>query len=96
MEDFEDCRSELDAMQKELPIDAYRQNLQNVQVVKSLSKKWKRGMFKSLIKGAVITLAGSIWSIGRWFTMELQLTKSPCRNPPNMLYSFEERQMFLA
>lgn len=52
----DECRLELAAMQDELPVDIYRQNLQDVQAVKNLSKKWKKGMLKSLIKGAIITL----------------------------------------
>lgn len=52
----EDCRSELDAIQNELPVDIYRQNVRDAQAVKKLSKKWKNSMLKSFIKGAIITL----------------------------------------
>lgn len=51
-----DCKSELAAMQNELSVDTYKQNLRDAQAVKNLSKKWKKGMLKSLIKGAIITL----------------------------------------
>lgn len=56
LSECEDCKLELDAMQNELPVDIYRQNLRDAQAVKNLSKKWKKGMLKALIKGAIITL----------------------------------------
>lgn len=56
LSECEDCKSELVAMQNELPVDIYRQNLRDAQAVKNLSKKWKKGMLKSLIKGAIIAL----------------------------------------
>lgn len=56
LSECEDCRSELVAIQNELPVDIYKQNVRDVQAVKKLSKKWKKGMLKSFIKGAVITL----------------------------------------
>lgn len=50
------CREELAAMDKELPIDSIIQNLSEAAAVKSLSKRWKREMHKSLLKGALIAL----------------------------------------
>lgn len=51
-----ECREELAAMDRELPIDSKIQNLSEAAAVKSLSKRWKKGMHKSLLKGALITL----------------------------------------
>ncbi len=51
-----DCREELAAMDKDLPIDNKVQNLSEAEVIKSLSKRWKKGMIKSLLKGALIML----------------------------------------
>ena len=50
------CREELAAMDNDLPIDSKGQNLIEAEVVKNLSKRWKKGMIKSLLKGALITL----------------------------------------
>ena len=33
-----------------------KQNLTEAEAVKNLSKKWKKGMFKALLKGILITL----------------------------------------
>ena len=56
LSECDECKLELDAMQNELPVDIYRQDLRDTQAVKNLSKKWKKGMLKALIKGAIITL----------------------------------------
>ena len=52
----ESCKAELKAMDDVLPVNNAEQNLKEADAVKNLSKKWKRGMLKSLLKGVLITL----------------------------------------
>lgn len=51
-----DCREELAAMDKDMSITNKGGNLSEAEVIKSLSKRWKKGMNKSLLKGALIML----------------------------------------
>lgn len=50
------CKSELQAMDDNLPINNTEQNLNEAEAVKKLSRRWKRGMNKSLLKGILITI----------------------------------------
>lgn len=52
----DNCKAELQAMDEVLPISSPEQNLIEADAVKNLSKKWKKGMLKSLLKGVLITL----------------------------------------
>ncbi|MDD2965516.1 MAG: zf-HC2 domain-containing protein [Bacteroidales bacterium] len=52
----ESCRNELKAMDSELPITNRTENLAEAEAVKKLSKRWKKGMIKSVLKGAFFTL----------------------------------------
>ena len=52
----ENCKSELQAMQTSLPINRAKQNINEAEAVKRLSKRWKKGMNKSLLKGIFITV----------------------------------------
>lgn len=52
----EDCRAELEALGKELPVSSKEQNLSEAKAVKELSKRWKKGMISSILKGALFTL----------------------------------------
>jgi len=45
------------AMQSNLSFGTSERNMKEAEAVKNLSKRWKKGMMKSLIKGALITLA---------------------------------------
>lgn len=56
----ERCKDELNAMDDTLLISSMEQNLNEANTVKNLSKKWKKGMFISLLKGALITLLAVI------------------------------------
>lgn len=56
LSECENCRAELKAMDDMLIIPDKKQNLAGAEAVKELSKKWKKGMFKSLLKGIFITL----------------------------------------
>lgn len=53
----ESCRSELQSMAHELPLSRRADNLKEAEAVKTLSRRWKKGMLKSVLKGALFTLA---------------------------------------
>ena len=50
------CKAELQAMDEELPLNNAEQNLNEAEAVKKLSRRWKKGMRKSLLKGILITI----------------------------------------
>jgi len=50
------CKAELQAMEDALFVNNAEQNLQEAEAVKKLSKRWKKGMLKSLLKGILITI----------------------------------------
>lgn len=50
------CKVELQAMEDALPINKSEQNLKEAEAVQKLSKIWKRGMTKSLLKGIFSTI----------------------------------------
>jgi predicted anti-sigma-YlaC factor YlaD len=50
------CKAELRAMDEELPLNNAEQNLNEAEAVKKLSRRWKKGMNKSLLKGILITI----------------------------------------
>ena len=52
----ENCKAELQAMQSSLPIKTAERNLSEAEAVINLSKKWRKGMMKSLLKGILIAL----------------------------------------
>ena len=52
----ENCKAELQAMQSSLPIKIAERNLSEAEAVINLSKKWRKGMMKSLLKGIFIAL----------------------------------------
>jgi len=52
----ESCRDELKAMDSKLPITNRTENLAEAEAVKKLSKRWKKGMMKSVLKGVFFTL----------------------------------------
>ena len=49
----ETCRAELQAMREQLPINGEAQNIKEAETMINLSKRWKKGMIKSLLKGAL-------------------------------------------
>jgi predicted anti-sigma-YlaC factor YlaD len=51
------CKAELQAMDDKLPINNTEQNLNEAEAVKKLSRRWKKGMNISLLKGILITIA---------------------------------------
>ena len=48
------CKSELQAMKESLPIHNTEQNLNASESVRKLSKRWRSGMKKSILKGILI------------------------------------------
>ena len=48
------CRAELQDMQTTLPINNAGQNLKEAEAVRKLSKRWRSGMIKSILKGILI------------------------------------------
>lgn len=54
----ENCKAELKAMDIMLPTFSVERNLKEAEAVQKLSKRWKRGMWKSVLKGVVFTLIG--------------------------------------
>jgi predicted anti-sigma-YlaC factor YlaD len=56
LQECESCRNELQAMDSELPISNRVENLAEAEVVQKLSKNWRKGMIKSVLKGVFFTL----------------------------------------
>jgi len=52
----ENCRFELLSMGEMLPMINKNQNLNEAEILKKLSKKWRIGKLKSFVKGALITV----------------------------------------
>lgn len=52
----EGCRNELAAMDSELSLADRAENLSEAEAVIKLSQRWKKGMIKSVLKGALLTL----------------------------------------
>ena len=50
------CKVELQTIDETLSICNIEQNLKEAESVKKLSRKWKKGMLKSLLKGVLITI----------------------------------------
>ena len=56
MASCENCSAELLAMQREIPMHSVAQNLKEAEAVLHLSKRWHKGMTKSLWKGIYLTI----------------------------------------
>ena len=52
----DNCKAELDAMNEIIPIISVEHNLSEAEEVNTLSRKWKKGMWKSSLKGALFTV----------------------------------------
>jgi anti-sigma factor RsiW len=52
----DNCKAELKAMQTALSVGGTAKNLKEAEAVRNLSKKWRKGMKKSLLKGIFITV----------------------------------------
>lgn len=50
------CKAELQTMKGELFLNHKEENLKEAEAVKNLSRRWKKGMKKSLLRGVLITL----------------------------------------
>lgn len=56
----DNCKAELQTMQTTLPIGNTGQNLKEAEAVKNLSRKWKKGMIKSMLKGILIAIGALV------------------------------------
>ena len=54
--EYDSCKAELQAMKEELFLNHKDENLQEAEAVKKLSRRWKKGMLKSLLKGVLLTI----------------------------------------
>lgn len=52
----DNCKAELQAIEDSLSINHPEQNLNEAEAVQRLSKRWKKGMMKSLFKGIFFTV----------------------------------------
>ena len=52
----DDCNSDLQAMDGVIAVGSKEQNLKEADAIKNLSMKWRKGMLKSFLKGALITV----------------------------------------
>lgn len=52
----DNCKAELQAMEAAIFINNKEQNLKEAEAVKKLSRRWKKGMLKSLLKGILIAI----------------------------------------
>ena len=50
------CKAELQLMEQSLHITYREQNVSEAEAIKKLSKKWRKGMLKSFLKGTIITI----------------------------------------
>jgi predicted anti-sigma-YlaC factor YlaD len=56
----ENCMAELEAMDTILPAANIARNLKEAEAIQKLSKRWKKGMWKSVLKGVLFTLIGVV------------------------------------
>jgi predicted anti-sigma-YlaC factor YlaD len=54
------CKAELEAMDNVLPFEAAERNLKEAEAVQKLAKRWKKGMWKSVLKGVLFTIGAII------------------------------------
>ena len=52
----EGCRAELEAMDAALPVENTQRNWEEARAVENLSKRWKKGMWRSLLQGVLFTI----------------------------------------
>ncbi len=51
------CSAELQAMDRNWPLTNTEHNLKEAEAVKKLSRRWRKGMNKALVKGILLTIA---------------------------------------
>jgi len=54
--DCDSCKAELQTMDDALPINNVGQNCKEAEAVNKLSRRWKKDMLKSLLKGVLSTI----------------------------------------
>ena len=52
------CKAELEAMDDVLPAQTAGRNLKEAEAVQKLAKRWKKGMWKSALKGVLFAILG--------------------------------------
>jgi predicted anti-sigma-YlaC factor YlaD len=52
----DDCKAELKTMDAALPLSSAEHNLKEAAAIQKLAKRWKKGMWKSVLKGALFTI----------------------------------------
>ncbi len=73
----DNCKAELWAMDDAI-IDNAEQNLNEAEAVKKLSRRWKRGMNKSLLKGIFMTIAMiALIVLILYCFMDIRITPAP-------------------
>ena len=55
IEQCSSCKMELNLMNDDLSLNHIEENLNEAEAIKNLSKEWKKGMLRSLLKGALTT-----------------------------------------
>lgn len=50
------CKAELQVMDEVVPLNNITQNRKEAEAIKALSKKWRKDMLKSLLKGVSFTI----------------------------------------
>ncbi|MDD4390432.1 MAG: zf-HC2 domain-containing protein [Eubacteriales bacterium] len=72
------CKAALLEMDDTLCINKAEQNLQEAEVVKKLSKRWKKGMLKSLLEGMLFTiLAIALIALVLYFFIGFRIIPKP-------------------
>ncbi len=78
LKECESCSSELIAMDKVLPIKNEENQWDDAKSVIQLSKKWKKGMLRSLIKGILSTvIAFAILIVILYLFMDIKIVVNP-------------------
>ncbi|MEO3945993.1 zf-HC2 domain-containing protein [Gorillibacterium sp. CAU 1737] len=66
----ESCRAELEAMDRQLPLNQVQTHWNEATAVTNLAKEWKKSMVKALLKGILITAA---IALVLYFLMDLRV-----------------------
>ena len=56
----DNCKTELQAIVDALVINNTEHHLEEAEALQKLSRRWKKGMFKSLLKGVFITISAIV------------------------------------
>lgn len=74
----DNCKADLQEMDDHLSINHFEQNLSEAEAIKKLSKRWKKGMLKSLLKGILFAiLAIALMALVLYLFMDFRITPKP-------------------